>query len=525
VLRLASHLAAFLIAAAAAYAGLADARPLPVTADPPSTSVDRPAAARKPGPAGTDWPGRIEARMAALEGDAVGRSADPAPTRADLVDRLSGLARRGEAAGLAVGVHVRDLRTGATVFDRSGDQPLNPASNHKLLTSVAAVELLGSDYQFETRLARSGDALYLVGGGDPTLQLPDLYGLAQAAVAAGLDGVDRIVVDDSAFSEERFGPGYGAGGPGLAYLAPSGALSLAFNTVVVTVHPTEPGEPVRVEVSPEGSHVRIESSARTGSPRALEVQTRAEGDRTVVAVTGGLAAARRPVVVRRRIHDPGHFTAAAFARILAELDGAPERPVARGRAPAGASAIAVHRSLPLPRALEAALKYSNNFCTEQVLRTLAWRATGRPGSWADGTAIVERFWARVGGDGALAFVNGSGLSRAGRATPRALVDLVARTQADGTPAAMLAPTLAGAGGEGTLRTRLGRAGGRVRAKTGTLRGVSALSGVVAGGDGRAALAFSILVNGNRASLGRTLQDGMVLAMLDELDREHALPAE
>jgi D-alanyl-D-alanine carboxypeptidase/D-alanyl-D-alanine-endopeptidase (penicillin-binding protein 4) len=222
--------------------------------------------------------------------------------------------------------------------------------------------------------------------------------------------------------------------------------------------------------------------------------------------------------VRRRIHDPGLFTGGAFAHVLAEVADEARLPVERGRVPEQAHTVAIHRSLPLTEALASALKYSNNFCTEQVLRTLGWRATGAPGSWENGSDLVARFWQAVGEDaGSLRFVNGSGLSHSGRVTPRALVDLLARTQDDASPAAGLRSTLANAGGEGTLRLRLARAHGRVRAKTGTLNGVSALSGVVSSDDGRRTLGFSILVNGGDAARSRALQDRMVLAMLDELD--------
>ncbi len=520
--RLLSHFAAFVIAGATAYASLADASaPRPVRApavELVTATADVPQIPVLDGGDPLDWATRIELRLDALAAVRAAGTDQNSPDFGPLPDRLDRVTNTA-ASDTRVAVHVRDLQSGQTVFDHGGDRSLNPASNQKILTSMAAVELLGADYQFETRLVRDADTLYLIGEGDPGLRVDHLYALAHQAVASGeAEGIRRIVVDESAFSERRFGPGYDADGPGVAYMAPSGALSLTFNTIEITVSPAEYGAPVRVHVQPHSAHVVVESEATTGVGSGLYADTEPVGDTTVVRLSGRLRAGHAPVKLRRRVYDPALFTGGSFAIVLADLLSAEPLRVERGTAPPDAAVVATHRSLPLSRSLDAALKYSNNFCTEQVLRTLGWRASGRPGSWTNGTAAVEDFWATLGHDGdELAFVNGSGLSRSGRATPRALVDLLALTHREGSDSASLLSSMAGAGGEGTLRLRMAQARGRVRAKTGTLNGVSALSGVVASEDGSRTLGFSILVNGGDATRSRALQDRMVLSMLAAVD--------
>lgn len=479
--------------------------------DTPASAPDGPEA----------WRARVAARLAAL------RLRAPAPAPAAAPPELAALRQRlaavvASARGARIGVHVRDLGSGAAVFDHRGDERYNPASNQKLVTAIAAVELLGADYRFTTRVLRAGDELVLVGEGDPSLQLPDLHALASAVVAAGAQrGVRGIVVDDSAFSPERHGPGYSAHGEGVSYMAPSGALSLAFNTAVATIRPTAPGEPASVDLSPPGAHLRVEGHVRTGRGRPLMVDSRESGDQTLFRIDGAIAAGHAPVSVRRRVADPGLFTGHAFAEVLRQLgDDAAPLPVRRGQAPAAATPVALHRSAPLAQVLGSSLKFSNNFTSEQVLRTLGWRMTGEPGSWAHGHAAVLAAWTALGLDPAdLEFENGAGLSRSGRVSPRALVRLLARTREEGSPAADLLPTMASAGGEGTLRRRLTASGGRVRGKTGTISGVSALSGVAASADGRAALGFSVLINGEGpAQAHRRVQDRVVLTLLGHLDR-------
>ncbi len=544
------QIASFLLALIAAHAGLAVAGPraaseaptvaasFPVPADSfleavpadspaeavPEDSSSQAVPADSPAeavPADSPWPARIAARLQALrERPRLAEAAAPAEPGLDaLRRRLAAVVRR--AGGARIGVHVRDLGSGHALFDHRGDERYNPASNQKLVTAIAAVELLGPDYRFETRALRVDDALVLVGEGDPSLQLTDLHALASEIVAAGAHrGLRRVIVDDGAFSAERHGPGYSAQGEGVSYMAPSGALSLAFNTAVATIRPAAPGEPASVDLAPSGAHLRLQGTVRTGRGRPLRVDSRDAGDQTVLEVDGAIAAGHAPVTVRRRIADPGLFTGHAFAEVLRQLAGDEQPlPVVRGAAPTGAAAIAVHRSAPLVDVLASSLKYSNNFTSEQVLRTLGWRMSGEPGSWEHGRAAVLALWSAVGLDPAdLRFENGAGLSRSGRVSPRALVALLARTREEGSPAAALMPTLASAGGEGTLRMRLTGSDGRVRGKTGTISGVSALSGVAASADGRAALGFSVLINGDGpARSHRRLQDRVVLALLGHLD--------
>ncbi len=529
-----SHLACFLLAALTAHVGLATASPTQtgpqagvgsalaaVTALPSprlatATALDE-GAGRAGEPAA--WERRIAARVAALEVEA--EPAAPQPTIAAdeaLRRRLSALAAQ---AGGRVGIHVHDLSADRPLYDRAGDTRLNPASNHKLLTAIASVELLGADYTFETRVERDGDTLYLVGEGDPSLQARDLYDLVTELIAENdLDNVRQLVVDDSAFTGVQVGPGYREEDEGASYQAPSGALSLAFNTVEVTVAPGPFGEAATVSVNPPSAAVTVVGRVHTGRGRPLRVTSeRGPGGMTRIRVSGSLAAGHTPQTIRRRVGDPGLFTAGAFASILAERSGRAPLPIVRGRSPEGATVVASRSSQPLHAVLASALKYSNNFTTEQVLRTLGWRASATPGSWENGAAAIRSLWAALGNAPEdLTFENGSGLSRAGRITPRSLVRLLALTRRPGSSAAQLVPALASPGGEGTLRLRLTQAGDRVRAKTGTIGGVSALSGLVTSEAGDRTLAFSILINGRQdLAASRRLQDRLVLALIDHVD--------
>lgn len=471
-------------------------------------------------PHAAQWRARIERRLDALsrsmrQAATVSQETDTQPDA--LSDQLRRIIERTD--GLAdVGVAVRELSTGAELFSFQGDRELNPASNHKLLTSIAAVELLGADYRFSTDVRLDGDALVLVGDGDPSLQVDDLDALARRVVDSGIDlsRVRRIVADDSAFSSRRFGPGYDRTGPSWSYLAPSGALSLQFNTVTVTVRPSGRGHAPRVSVQPPCPHLVVDNHAVSGRSGHLSIETRAEAGQTIVSVGGSIG--RSAVTARRRIADPAGFAASTFAMALAQHSGGTVLAVRRGQASSTARPVAQHHSAPLPEVLSAALVFSNNFTSEQVLRTLGRRLTGQPGDWANGRVALERFWAAIGRDAeALTFENASGYSVDGRLTAKGLVALLALTERPGSPAQALVEILPAAGRNGTMRHRLKGTHGRVRAKTGTLSGASALSGLVVSRDGQRRLGFSILVNGTlTAGSSRRLQDRMVMAMVQHL---------
>jgi D-alanyl-D-alanine carboxypeptidase/D-alanyl-D-alanine-endopeptidase (penicillin-binding protein 4) len=465
-----------------------------------------------------------------------------------------------------VSVHVRDLHSGRVLFDYYGDTLLNPASNHKLLTTSAALDLLGPDYVFETRVLLVGQTLYLVGEGDPTIDAEGLAVLAQAVaerVPAG--SVTEIVVDDSAFSPQVFGPGYAEDGWGASYMAPSGALSVNFNTVEITVYRGVGKAPI-VRIEPDSAHVVVENRATIGSSTRLDLRSHSEVPvgieapareqiLTRLVIEGSLAKTSRGYKVRRRVVDPGLFTGGAFARMLGDFSQSEPLPVRTGVAPrldaevraedddehvelpriAGHDTlgqdvllVADRRSPPLIEIAGGLLTYSNNFMAEQILRTLGWRMTGDPGDWDNGSAVIRGYWAALGNDpNALVFENGSGLSSLGRVTTTGLVDLMAvasRTQSAGSS---LIDALPVAGTQGTIRTRLRRSGKRVRAKTGTLSGVSGLTGVITSEDGLPQVAFSILINVREtdrmaAATRRKSEDGIVMAVLDHIDGWEAI---
>lgn len=499
------------IALAFAVAGTTsnvDARPIDLRPDAPLLPLRPESAPSRLEITPPTWRDKIEQRLAdvAAQIDRTHDTAQPFVPSPQTSKQLERLAREAAVLG-EVGVSVRDLQSGLEVFAWQPDQPLNPASNNKLVTASAAVALLGPDFRFETRLARHGDALYLVGGGDPSLQVEDLEAMTSKLAPADLAGVHRLVVDDSMFSARRFGPGYEKNGTGPAYMAPSGALSLQFNTVEITVRPGIPGQRPHVHISPNSPY--IDTVLLGGSERSSHVTSHEADLQTVIAVRGTPS---EPVHTRRRVAHPALFTGHTFAQRLpiADLE------LVTGTVPKNATTLMTHRSAPLVEVLGSALKYSNNFTTEQILRTLGYLYSGEPGDWNNGREVVMKFWEAIGEDpNTLIMENAAGLSAHGRVSAQGLARL---TQVWNTHAVSpVVEAMPIAGREGTLRNRLDATRGRVRAKTGTLAQASALTGVIEDALGHPRLGFSILVNGTiTAHRARRMQDRMVMALVRDL---------
>jgi len=430
---------------------------------------------------------------------------------------------------MKVSVHIRDLETQQVLIDRLGDAPFVPASCQKLLTSSAALDLLGADYRFRTEVASAGKDLYIVGTGDPVLEVGSLARLTETvAERIDLSGFGRIVVDDHVFEAPFLGPGYPVDGLGRAHEARSGALSIEFNTLRVTVVPTRPGQPPKVSLEPDSTEATILNRATTGRSGSLVVRTLVDEGKTVVDVSGTVA---RTVTVRRRTGDPGLFAAGVLAKQLV-AEGAPESfAVARGRRPSSATTVATLESPPLIEILGRGLAFSNNFMAEQLLRTIAWRTADTDGEWERGQDLLEAYWSAVSGaEEPVVVENGSGLSQRGRLTTSGLVDLLSSAFKTSSAGASLLEALPIAGNPGTLQGRLRHTHKRVRAKTGTLDGVSALTGVITCRDGRPRFAFSILGNvepGKTVPVRkrRSMEDHIVMAaltLLDETERSGTL---
>jgi serine-type D-Ala-D-Ala carboxypeptidase/endopeptidase (penicillin-binding protein 4) len=364
-------------------------------------------------------------------------------------DRMRSLLHEG--GGGASGLLVVDAESGEALCGSAVGRQRSLASNMKLFTTATALSRLGPESRIPTRLMGDGHldsegtfhgSLYLQGGGDPALGTPafydgylaglgtNLFALRAQVRAAGIEAITGRLYADATIFDNRRGVA-DSGYATSPYIGPLSGLD--FNS---------------------GFAGRSSSSGFSADPAKL--------------AAGKLAASLR----------------AAGVAVPAQ--------VALAKTPAAAKQIGVLRSPTLTRIVNTTDVYSDNFFAEMLIKLLGARF-GSGGTTTAGAAVVNAF-ARAHGSGVHA-VDGSGLTRSNRASPRQVANLLLAMRAD--PAGEdLIQDMALAGHEGTVADRMHgtAADGRCRTKTGTLTGVSNLSGYCFNSSGRV-IVFSVLMNG------------------------------
>ena len=454
-------------------------------------------------------------------------SAVPAAATGVLRSELAEIIRRPGWSGDRWSVLVVSLDRGDTIFAYGAHDALAPASNMKLFTTAAALYYLGPDFRYNTFLMATGPIregvlegdLVVYGTGDPTFsdrfgnKLAMFQAFADTLQALGVREVRGDIVGDGSYFE---GPGAGEGWQqsymNASYAATAGALSFAENVAMLQISPAQqPGWRPDVKLLPGGDGIAIVNQATTAASRTGRIDAARVAYDGPVVVRGQIGRGAAPVLRAVPISDPARYAAAVFREVLQKRDivvtggvraalTEEESPVT-GRsvfAPALDSqqpmrVLAVHTSVPLMRILEIINKKSHNLLAEQVLRTVGRVAVGE-GSVAGGRRAIEHMLAREGYDvNALTIHDGSGLSVLNRSSAAAIIDLLALM----AKSPMWNPyweTLPEAGASDGLR-RMYRTGAEsnLRAKTGTIDNVSALSGYVRAANGER-LAFSIISN-------------------------------
>lgn len=445
---------------------------------------------------------------------------------------------RSALSDASVGIEVRELASGKQIYKHDEDLALTPASNQKLLTSTVALSTLGSDFTFDTTVFGTSDVgedgvldgdVYVVGSGDPSLTSERLAELAENVVAqTGLKKVTgKVYGDGTIFDKEFTGEDWSEADMSYYYSAQVSGLNCDLNVVSITVTPGDAaGDAPAIEVNglsaKEEQYVEIDSSVKTIAEAGKDNAgfERRLGTNTIV-LTGSIPVDSDPVSFQVTIHDPTAFTAYRFALALekagVEVSTAPTE---SGEAPEGVAELASSTSKDLSFLLGLFLKPSDNMYGEALLKTMGRVATpDEPGSASSGAEAVAAF---LEGEGlnttGVETVDGSGLSDLNKLTAQFLCNILSHNKKEFSEAdwEVYFDALPIGGVDGTLEGRFvdSPVAGKIRAKTGSLTGVSSLSGYLEAGDGTEYV-FSILMNGfEDVTEARGGQDDIVLALYD-----------
>jgi len=431
------------------------------------------------------------------------------------------------------GVKVTAGTTGAVQYEREADRRFVPASNVKLYTAAAALDQLGPDYRFETRLYRQGPVrgdtlrgdLIVRGSGDPTIggyeqrddRLQVFRAWADSLRAAGIQHVTGSVLgDDDIHSDALLGHGWAWDDLPYRYATELSGLSFGENLIELQAVGQLLGQPAALSVKPlQTGYLDLVNRSETVSRKADEEYRRLPGSRRLY-----VESRVRPGRVQREklsVGNPtGYFVSVlrgvlrrAGISVAGSAMDADHLPAPPSYQAPRTQVVARYRSAPLAEIVQTMMEESQNLYAEQILRTLGAERPVEalvrggpddpdPGSGAMGVEAGLRTFAAAGIDTSrVRLADGSGLSRYDMVSPTmtAALLLYMRRHPDPAVAEAFMDALPVGGRTGTLERRFerGPAEANVRAKTGTLSGVSALSGYVTTAGGQP-LVFVIMAN-------------------------------
>jgi D-alanyl-D-alanine carboxypeptidase/D-alanyl-D-alanine-endopeptidase (penicillin-binding protein 4) len=446
---------------------------------------------------------------------------------------LRDILRGGILGRVRVGMRVVEARTGRLFFSQRDATLMDPASNQKVLATTTALVRLGADWRFRTELtglAPTADGtivgdVYLRGNGDPTFRSGDLDALAGALARRGVRsiagavvadprriGAAEPVVDGESAEDDGKPPIEATEDTPPGDLSPRVPLVVNHGLMLIRVRPgAEAGRPAEVVTMPADTSFVIHNGAVTKAKHRsrVTVALSVNGSRIQIDVAGRVATGSGGLVFRRRVPHQALYAAALMRASLQAAgitvrDDARVAPTPPQKAGHVLPLLAVHESAPLGILLRKINKDSDNDHAERVLEAAGAEVYGGAPTGEKGVRLLREVIGELGlPPGSYVPKNGSGLGHANRITADAMSALLRTLYLDPRVGPEILQSLSVGGVDGTTRNRFKGtiAAERVRAKTGTLRGKSCLSGLV--GDGSDVLAFSILVEGIR---GRHLAD-------------------
>ena len=402
-------------------------------------------------------------------------------------------------------------------------QPLNPASNMKLLTSYAALALLGPSYRWQTNVYYDGTLkgdtlignLYIKGVGDPNITLADFNTLLSRVYQSGIHSITGdIVIDNSDFASIATNAASFDGEPLRAYNATASAFVVngkvsAFKfdtddkTVTVSVEPALPA------VKLETNLTIVQGDCNAWRNQLRYIVTHKNGE-ALVRFSGNIPKNCSDKYLELLALDENQYHVALFTSQWRALGGHFNGKLRTANLPLNAIFIAAHTSQSLAETLIPMNKWSNNLMARQLLLTIAATQTAKPATEEKASAVVQQWFASLGLPAEdIVIENGAGLSRIERMSAAQLGSMLVNAYYSPTMPELMAslPILAI---DGTMRNRLKNTlmQGRGHFKTGSINGVFSLAGYLLSQNGQRYVVV-FMANDPNASLTKPAQDALL----------------
>ena len=438
------------------------------------------------------------------------------------------------------GVLIESLSDGKVWYEKNQDKMFMPASNEKIPTSASALMTLGPDFKYETKLYYTGEIvdsilqgnLIVKGNGDPTFYTrfyddprDPFFDWADTLRKLGIYKIEGdIIGDDDSFDDLGFGMGWSFGGLGSWYSAESGALQFNENYLdLQIIPPSDKEDSIKIIPNVESNYFTIINNTTIVDTGRTRLKVFRPFGKNEILISGNVVAGSKSIERSPSISNPTLFYVTVLKETLlinginisgnaVDCDNIDNWDLSKK----DVKLILTHQSQPLNEILKVLMKRSQNMYAETMVKTISWNENGL-GSFSDGKKIVEEVLLEFGIEpNTYAYRDGSGLSRYNYISPRQIVQILKgmRYSKYWETWKEILPI---AGVDGTLKYRMRgtKAGGNVRAKTGTISNVRGLSGYVMTSDGEE-IVFSFLINGHlRTSKETELITDSVLSIIAE----------
>ena len=433
--------------------------------------------------------------------------------------------QQAEIPQTAVGVYVRDVDSSKADIAHRADEAMNPASVMKLVTTYAALDMLGPAYTWKTDVFATGvkgDAvsgnLYLQGHGDPALTLEDFWLMLRALKQRGVRIIKGdLVLDQRYFDVPKTDPN-GFDNKGYrAYNTSPEATLVSFKAVSARFIPSPDGTNVKVVLDPDLPQIKLQSQVsvkagpcpndwRDGISKDAQ-----NGPRTAtVVLRGSFATDCGEKSLQFNLLTNADFIAGLFRQLWTEMGGTWLGTIKEGAVPEGEYPLLSWESKPLAEAIRDTNKWSNNLMARTILLTIGAQRFGAPGTTAKGERAIKAWLTQKNLEfPELSIENGAGLSRQERISAKSLGELLVDAFHSPVMPELMA-SLPIAGMDGTMKKRLknNEITGRAHIKTGTLDGVKTVAGYVLGKSGKR-FAVVFLVNHANAGEADVAQDTLL----------------
>jgi D-alanyl-D-alanine carboxypeptidase/D-alanyl-D-alanine-endopeptidase (penicillin-binding protein 4) len=419
-----------------------------------------------------------------------------------------------------VGIVVQETTKARPLFENDAARPRNPASVMKLVTTFAALDLLGPDYRWKTEAYLGGPLvdgvlhgdLILKGYGDPKITVEQWQSFIAQLRANGLAAVEGdLVLDRSRFALAPYDPAAFDHDPLKPYNVGPDALLVNFKSLKLTLAPDATGSAVVVRADPPLADITLGAAPLLSGDSCADWRLRAapaiddRGDRGAISFGGTYPQACGERDWWIAMLDHPHYVRAMFETYFRAAGGRFSGGVKERTAPKG-TPFGVLESPPLYDIVRDVNKLSNNVMARQIFLTLATTASASPATTGRAADVVKRWLAaRKLAMPGLVLENGSGLSRQERNTASGLNQLLLAANASKVREEFVS-SLAVAAVDGTVERRFqnGTVGGQALLKTGSLEGVRALAGYVIESSGRRFTVVAIVNDRNAARAGPAL---------------------